>query len=426
MTLPPDLHKLLTGNQFLSGGLMLGALAGLVAYGRGLFLGFLGVLRRRLIAELEVRDYETVTWLGVWLAHSAYGRRCRRLKTFTWGGSVTETEPDRPEGPTVFFEPGYGAHIFRHHGRWIYVERCREDEKAKIVGGYARDFFRIRVPGSRSVAVSLIEEAKLFSREALGKRHAAYLADGSGDWDRLAVGTPRSMDSVILDAGIAESIEADARRFLKSRDWYAARGIPWRHTVELWGPPGTGKTSVARALACELGLPLYVLDLTSKEFADRDLVLSLSRIPVGAVVLAEDLDVQLDATASILTLSGLLNALDGSLAAEGRLLFITTNCPDRLDAAISRPGRVNRRYHLDLASHDQARRIFLRFFPGAAVQAEAFGSALPDRAISPAAIQEYLITHSDSAEGALERIADLARTRLRAVVRGAAEEKATA
>ena len=41
------------------------------------------------------------------------------------------------------------------------------------------------------------------------------------------------------------------------------------------------------------------------------------------------------------TLSGLLNALDGVSSREGRVLFLTTNHPERLDAALVRPGRVD-------------------------------------------------------------------------------------
>ena len=41
------------------------------------------------------------------------------------------------------------------------------------------------------------------------------------------------------------------------------------------------------------------------------------------------------------TLTGLLNALDGAVGSEGRITFLTTNYLDRLDAALIRPGRVD-------------------------------------------------------------------------------------
>ncbi len=44
---------------------------------------------------------------------------------------------------------------------------------------------------------------------------------------------------------------------------------------------------------------------------------------------------------SRLTLSGLLNAIDGVTSTEGRILFMTTNYEERLDPALIRPGRVD-------------------------------------------------------------------------------------
>jgi chaperone BCS1 len=64
-----------------------------------------------------------------------------------------------------------------------------------------------------------------------------------------------------------------------------------------------------------------------------------------------------------LTLSGLLNALDGLVAAEGKLLFFTTNHLEMLDPALMRPGRVDRIISLNLASEKQIETLFLRFHP---------------------------------------------------------------
>ena len=44
-----------------------------------------------------------------------------------------------------------------------------------------------------------------------------------------------------------------------------------------------------------------------------------------------------------LTLSGLLNAIDGVTSSEGRIVFMTTNYVDKLDPALIRPGRVDYR-----------------------------------------------------------------------------------
>jgi chaperone BCS1 len=61
-------------------------------------------------------------------------------------------------------------------------------------------------------------------------------------------------------------------------------------------------------------------------------------------------------------LSGLLNALDGVGAQEGRILFATTNKYSALDAALCRPGRMDLHIEFKLASKFQARQLFSRFY----------------------------------------------------------------
>jgi chaperone BCS1 len=63
-----------------------------------------------------------------------------------------------------------------------------------------------------------------------------------------------------------------------------------------------------------------------------------------------------------ITLSGLLNALDGVSAQEGRILFATTNRYQSLDPALIRPGRMDIHVEFRLASQYQARELYKRFY----------------------------------------------------------------
>jgi chaperone BCS1 len=243
------------------------------------------------------------------------------------------------------------------------------------------------------------------------------MSDGRGGWDSLGVGVPRLLESVILPGATIAEVLARIKDFLSRRAWYAARGVPWRLSFGLFGPPRTGKTSLARAIAHELGLPLYVLDMTSEKFADRDLIVSLSRLPVGAVVLIEDIDSQLGAKASAVTLSGLLNALDGPLASEGRILFMTSNTPELLDAALVGEGRVDVYVTFRYATSEQIRGMWLRFFPQDERGAAAFAEALPDGVLPPATIQEHLVARSDDPDRALAEAHLLAHREVRIVSR---------
>merc|ERR1712126_509906 len=64
-----------------------------------------------------------------------------------------------------------------------------------------------------------------------------------------------------------------------------------------------------------------------------------------------------------LTLSGMLNAMDGVTSSEGRILFMTTNYVDRLDPALIRPGRVDVKRETSYVSASQLSSMFSRFYP---------------------------------------------------------------
>ncbi|KAJ7734222.1 P-loop containing nucleoside triphosphate hydrolase protein [Mycena metata] len=122
-----------------------------------------------------------------------------------------------------------------------------------------------------------------------------------------------------------------------------------------------------------------------------------------------------------ITLSGFLNMIDGVASEEGRLFFATctpqTNHYDRLDLALSRPGRVDVHFQYELSTADQAKTLFMRFFqefkgssvPASSAQstqqssqestaalADSFAKAIPATELSIAEIQAYLQLNNTS------------------------------
>jgi len=63
-----------------------------------------------------------------------------------------------------------------------------------------------------------------------------------------------------------------------------------------------------------------------------------------------------------LTLSHILNIIDGLLECHGRILIITTNQPEKLDSALIRPGRVDMKVHFDWCTTDDCIKIVEMFF----------------------------------------------------------------
>jgi chaperone BCS1 len=122
-----------------------------------------------------------------------------------------------------------------------------------------------------------------------------------------------------------------------------------------------------------------------------------------------------DKTSNV-TLSGLLNVLDGVGSDEGKLFFATTNYIDHLDSALIRPGRIDVKIEYKLAIKQQATALFKRFYPTkhfnlstlypedkekvnmeATVEermaelAESFSDRVPENEFSTAELQGYLL-----------------------------------
>jgi chaperone BCS1 len=78
-----------------------------------------------------------------------------------------------------------------------------------------------------------------------------------------------------------------------------------------------------------------------------------------------------------ISLSGLLNAIDGVASHEGRVLIMTTNHPEKLDAALVRPGRVDRKVGFRLAMREEVRELFVRMYRVSEEDSEAVSSLKP-------------------------------------------------
>ena len=176
----------------------------------------------------------------------------------------------------------------------------------------------------------------------------------------------------------------------------------------MYGAPGSGKTSIIHSLAGELGLDIYIISLSKAGLDDTSLNSLICSLPEQCVAIMEDIDAAFthgltrDISGTELedprlrdpsrrgddddddpddkrdekrgsggdsgsggckiTLSGLLNALDGISAQEGRILFATTNRYHTLDPALTRPGRMDLHVEFRLASRYQAREMYKHFY----------------------------------------------------------------
>lgn len=167
-------------------------------------------------------------------------------------------------------------------------------------------------------------------------------------------------------AGVDEAIEelTEIRDYLEAPARFLAMGARVPSGILLVGPPGCGKTLLARAVAGEARVPFF--SMSGSDFVEifvgvgaariRDLFRE-ARAAAPAIVFIDELDaVGRGRTASAVsgqdereaTLNQLLVGLDGFESEPGVVVLAATNRPDVLDAALLRPGRFDRRIYVDV------------------------------------------------------------------------------
>ena len=281
------------------------------------------------------------------------------------------------------------------------------------MGGVPRESVLLTAVTSRKeIMLEVMEEAKSLALSEEEGKTVVYTSWGQ-EWRQF--GYPRRrrpLSSVILDTGVTERIVTDVKDFLNTGKWYVDRGIPYRRGYLLYGPPGSGKSSFIQALAGELEYNICVLNLAERYLSDDRLNMLLSAVPQRSIILLEDIDAAFNkqrekkpgADQNALTFSGFLNALDGVISSEGRIIFMTTNHIERLDPALLRPGRVDVKLLIDNASQDQIRRMFLRFYEEEAELAEKFIQSLGETAVSTAQLQGHFVFFKKNPQGAVDNV----------------------
>jgi chaperone BCS1 len=259
----------------------------------------------------------------------------------------------------------------------------------------------------------------------------------------------RRLDTIDMDEDIKSDLVRDAEYYYsdESRSFFADCGIPYRRGYLFHGPPGTGKSSFSAALAGHLSCDIYHINLSTGSITDGTLHRLFLGLPRKCIVVLEDIDSagigreqgppderaealqRLEASladshslsggmgpppqinihgrkvrrANTVTLSGLLNAIDGNASQEGRLLIMTSNAPDTLDAALTRPGRIDKKVYFGNMDSSASKSIFKRLIGRSGLAHDAaftmeqieqwateFADKLPKNTFSPAQVQNYL------------------------------------
>lgn len=201
-------------------------------------------------------------------------------------------------------------------------------------------------------------------------------------WSHIVFEHPATFETMALETQKKKEIVEDLLTFSKSKDFYARIGKAWKRGYLLYGPQGTGKSTMIAAMANLLNYDVYDLELTAVK-DNTELRRLLIETTSKSIIVIEDIDCSLDLTGqrkmkyekskeenekpnkekkhvqeegnnSKVTLSGLLNFIDGLWSASGgeRIIVFTTNFVEKLDPALIRRGRMDKHIELSYCSFD--------------------------------------------------------------------------
>ena len=386
-------------------------------------------------------------------------------------------EKELANNKSIVFDPQNKFQFFRYQGRFFLLTM---DTKQMMHTSTDRTEMKIWCLG---LSPQPIEKMLLEVYDASRSQDSRTLTTimtphGGRQWNRRCIKPARPLSSVYLKPEEKNRLLEDMKEYLAptTAKWYQDRGIPYRRGYLFHGAPGCGKTSLAVSLAGHFKLDVYIVSLLDLEISDSALLQLFQAVRAGVLVLLEDVDsaglgreVADDSSApkqlastltnangtiaetkkaklqtSRITLSGLLNAIDGAGAPEGHILVMTTNTPDALDEALVRPGRIDVKVEFSKASRVQVRDIFANMYRPAssfdkieekksvggetvetdtereerlqkeakekeeeeklAWLAEQFAEGVPEKAFSPAELQDYILLRKDQPQRAVGEV----------------------
>jgi hypothetical protein len=106
-------------------------------------------------------------------------------------------------------------------------------------------------------------------------------------WSAWRTRPKRTLEDIIITPENRLKLKNQVEDFLKSKNWYANRGLSWKKGLLLYGPPGCGKTSTIIGLASNYNLNIHYLSLTQPGMNDETLGNAIRTVQQRSIVCLE-------------------------------------------------------------------------------------------------------------------------------------------
>jgi len=295
-----------------------------------------------------------------------YTIRSLRMSNGKWGDS------------TLALTIGFGYHILFYKKKMLFLSVLEKESKSyeeKVTlqitkFGRSHLFFNELVQTVKKLDVGDPNEIKVFNYNPCL-------------WEFITSIPKREMNSVFIPNETKTKLLNALDKFVNNESFYKERGIPYQLGILLEGPPGTGKTSLVKAIASYINKNISTISPTHL----YDLPRSLGSLKESSIMVIEDIDTSTitndresknvlseedtvqgkmlkdeEPIFSFSSLSDILNSIDGILSIHGRILIMTTNHYEKLDKALIRPGRVDLVIHVGFVTQETFNEFILSFF----------------------------------------------------------------
>jgi hypothetical protein len=232
-------------------------------------------------------------------------------------------------------------------GKWTIGEiiiEIRLTEKIFVVGHNLMPHRWVYIYGDDLEVRKFLEEVYNHANTKEHNYIRVYGPNQKGFWDFLFKNPKREVDTVFI--GGKNEILADLDDFFASEKDYLYFGHPYKRNYLFHGPPGNGKTSFINAIAGKYNLTIFLISF-SVNITDEVFKKLISGLRKDSLLVMEDIDVLFQSGGcgsgggKNITMSTILNTLDG-LARKNRIICImSTNHFDLLTDVFKRPGRLD-------------------------------------------------------------------------------------
>jgi chaperone BCS1 len=237
------------------------------------------------------------------------------------------------------------------------------------------------------------------------------------EWELINISKKRSLDTLFLPREMHAKIFNFVENFISTntKSEYQSYGIPYKANLLFSGMPGSGKTTTIHCIASIINSDIGILSFTRNmdDIQFTKAINTMSKLENCRVLVLEDIDSlftderkQHDTVKNNISLSGILNCLDGLVRNEGIIICITTNRKDVLDEAVFRSGRVDIDIEFKNIEKDEIIKMVEYYYKDANL-AEQFYDKIETYSLTTSDIQQYLFKYRQTPDKILKNYKEL-------------------